>query len=205
MTFKLIAKDSNGKNTSEGGDYVTATVTPGTSAAAAGAKEIAVEIKDNENGTYNGTYEVPARGDYKLTVLLNGEPVGGSPFPLFFSPPDPNAVAAAKKSMAAAAVAAELAAKEAAQAQEPAKPAGPSLPPPPLESSGPAAHAAGVLFPDDEELQVRTLLASNLPPSVKADQLKALFRFIGTVSSVEQVGINNDFALIQFERTQAVA
>jgi hypothetical protein len=38
-----------------------------------------------EDGAYVCSYVVPSRGDYSVSVSLNGPPIHGSPFPVFFS------------------------------------------------------------------------------------------------------------------------
>lgn len=53
-----------------GGCYVTARVYPAT-AQAGEADVVPVEVQDNEDGTYSGTYTVPRRGDYEVCPALS--------------------------------------------------------------------------------------------------------------------------------------
>ena len=66
VVFRVQLRDARGTQLREGGCYVTATVTPGSMALAGGALAIQVDIKDNNDGTYSGTYTVPSRGDYQV-------------------------------------------------------------------------------------------------------------------------------------------
>ena len=81
VTFRVQSRDARGTQLKEGSCYVTATVTPGSTAQAGGAFAIAVEIRDNNDGTYSGTYAVPSRGDYQVitkcctNVLLTRRPL----------------------------------------------------------------------------------------------------------------------------------
>lgn len=122
----LLARDAAGRRVREGGAYVLVCV----EAARAGpdAEPIAAEVVDNGDGSYTATYTVPAKGSYELSVEVNGEPVGNSPFPVFFSAPSKDGGGGA----AAAAAAAPPAAGG----------AGAAAPPPTAEQAAAAAGAA---------------------------------------------------------------
>ncbi|KAK9828863.1 hypothetical protein WJX72_002451 [[Myrmecia] bisecta] len=204
VNFYITAKDSRGARIKEGGAYVVVKVAPGPSATAAGAQLIDVAVKDNNDGTYTGTYTVPARGDYQLSIEVNGSPIGGSPFPVFFSPPeapsdasaapagDAAAGTAAAGSSAGGAAALGLNAEQLAQITAKAQALMPVV-----SLLGTAAHNAGVVFPTDEEVLARTLLIGNISPTVTLDQLKQLFSFCGTVTDVTFL-INNQYAFVEF-------
>lgn len=66
LSFKITAKDSRGTRIREGGSYVTARLTPGSSAKAAGAETVVAEVIDNKDGTYVARYKVPVRGDWEV-------------------------------------------------------------------------------------------------------------------------------------------
>jgi hypothetical protein len=42
---------------------------------------------DNGNGTYTAWYTLPAKGNYELRVEINGQEIGGSPFPVYCDNP----------------------------------------------------------------------------------------------------------------------
>lgn len=95
MPVKLYidVKDSTGRRLKEGGEDVTVRVQA--TGVGAASQYIAVETTDNNDGTYTAIYTPPAKGNYLVSVEVNGLPVAGSPFPVFFSQPlDPAQLAA---------------------------------------------------------------------------------------------------------------
>ncbi len=111
-------KDSRGKRLKEGGEDVVVRVST------LGAGHLPVDVADNEDGTYTATYTPPSKGNYQVTVEVNGIPIAGSPFPVFFSAPlDPAALAAEQAAEAAAASAAAQAQQDGAAAAAAAQPA----------------------------------------------------------------------------------
>ncbi|KAK9836951.1 hypothetical protein WJX81_002189 [Elliptochloris bilobata] len=203
VTFYVTAKDARGTRVHEGGAYVVVRVTPGTSARAAGAEVVMPEVRDAGDGSYTCTYAVAARGDYELSVEVNGAAMGGSPFPVFFSPPEPPsekpAEAAPPPATDIAGISAglaeafqidrnNLAKVQAAQAA--------LLPPASLLAQ--QAQDAQVVFPADDSTCKRALLVGNLNPAVNTDQLKQLFGFCGTVTRCELVGSQQQLALVEY-------
>jgi hypothetical protein len=83
LTVKVQARDDAGKKVLEGGAYVQVLVRPST--APLNAEPIAADITDNGDGTYSGVYTVPTKGDYEIRVEVNGQEIGDSPFPVYFS------------------------------------------------------------------------------------------------------------------------
>eukprot|EP00887_Chlorella_sp_A99_P003421 scaffold7.g3421.t1 len=222
VKLTITSKDERGKRIREGGAYVRVGVEP-----TGGGERLEAEVTDHANGQYTAVYAVPAKGNYKLYIDINGAPMGGSPFPLFFSAPDPNAAKAA---------AAAAAAPSAAPGAAPGLPGVPVLPgalpgvPLALSSEAIAAQAgasaqayhmaaafpnlatginlslgaqaarAGVEFPsaDLEELQ-RVVLVGNVSPFATADALRSVFGFCGTIRSVTLAGPANSFAFVEYE------
>ncbi|KAK9905765.1 hypothetical protein WJX75_005978 [Coccomyxa subellipsoidea] len=158
--------------------------------------------RDNNDGTYTASYSVAARGDYELSVEVNGSPIGGSPFPVFFSPPEP----AAAEQPASASTATEQApsmldtAIAASSALDAAlmSTANAALATQPPSVLGPQAHEAGVEFPSEAAVLDCTLLVGNLNPIVTIDQIRQLFAFCGSVTNVSLVGNNKQFALVEY-------
>ncbi|KAL5222729.1 hypothetical protein ABZP36_027442 [Zizania latifolia] len=81
-TFTVVAKDRDSRRVPTGGARVRVRVSP---AAGVGGNDLDGAVKDNDDGSYAVTYVVPKRGNYMVHVELDGSPVMGSPFPVFFS------------------------------------------------------------------------------------------------------------------------
>ena len=80
--FTVIAKDRHSRRLTAGGARVRVRVSP---AAGVGGDDLDGAVKDNGDGSYTVTYAVPKRGNYMVHVELDGSPVMGNPFPVFFS------------------------------------------------------------------------------------------------------------------------
>jgi len=83
--FTVITRNEEGELITRGGAKVTATIV------GPDGKETKAVVKDQLNGTYAGTYEVTAPGDYVLTILVVGKPVQDSPFHPTIKPSGPSA------------------------------------------------------------------------------------------------------------------
>ncbi|KAM0935848.1 putative transcription factor C3H family [Dioscorea sansibarensis] len=81
-SFVLTAKDSDGRRVPSGGAHVRVKISPGVGV---GGSDQEGMVKDQGDGTYSVTYAVPKRGNYMVHIELDGRPVMGSPFPVFFS------------------------------------------------------------------------------------------------------------------------
>ncbi|KAJ0988909.1 hypothetical protein J5N97_007265 [Dioscorea zingiberensis] len=81
-SFVLTAKDSDGRRVPSGGARVRVKISPGVGV---GGSDQEGMVKDQGDGTYTVTYAVPKRGNYMVHIELDGRPVMGSPFPVFFS------------------------------------------------------------------------------------------------------------------------
>lgn len=81
-TFVLVTKDSDGRKIPHGGAEIKVNVSPGVGVGGSDQEGI---VKDLGDGSYTITYVVPKRGNYMVTIDINGKPVMGSPFPVFFS------------------------------------------------------------------------------------------------------------------------
>ncbi|KAK9862675.1 hypothetical protein WJX84_011433 [Apatococcus fuscideae] len=201
--FYITAKDSRGTRIRDGGAYVVVTaraVGPGTS-----IPPVHGSVKDNKDGSYTATYIVPSRGNYELLVEINGSPIGGSPFPVFFSPPEPvtatpEAPPSPEKDGAGAStiVPTSLGLSQDQLARISASASALAAAPPTVSMMGSDAHGAGVQFPNDEDTLSRTLLVGNVSHQINSDQLKQLFGFCGSVRSCRLSGTNQHFALVEY-------
>jgi hypothetical protein len=81
-TFTVVAKDRQSRRITTGGARVRVRVSP---AAGVGGDDLEGAVKDNGDGSYSVTYAVHKRGNYMVHIELDGSPVMGSPFPVFFS------------------------------------------------------------------------------------------------------------------------
>jgi len=71
--FTIQAKDGNGNNLIEGGDNFDVIIN-------GPEGEIKPEVVDNKDGTYTVEYQPDAPGEHKVNVILNNEPISGSPY-----------------------------------------------------------------------------------------------------------------------------
>ena len=69
--FKVTTKDANGNVLEKGGNNITA--------ALSGAEDITVDVKDNDNGTYDASYVPKKVGEYTLNVKLDKDGIKDSP------------------------------------------------------------------------------------------------------------------------------
>uniref|UniRef100_A0A7S3R2H4 YtkA-like domain-containing protein n=1 Tax=Dunaliella tertiolecta TaxID=3047 RepID=A0A7S3R2H4_DUNTE len=99
----VYVKDAQHRQMREGGEEVVVRVQP--SSRSMGDTFMA-SVEDNNNGIYTATYTAPAKGNYMVSVEVNGLPISGSPFPVFFSAPVDPAVLAQQEEEAKAAAAA---------------------------------------------------------------------------------------------------
>ena len=74
VEFKIIAKDSKGKNCTKGGSQVCVQLKSFTGDVTAG------EVRDNNDGSYMATFVAEQVGEAKLSVAINGEQIKGSPY-----------------------------------------------------------------------------------------------------------------------------
>jgi len=72
-TFTIEARDKNGKRRTEGGDPFKVEVMGPTG-------PVAVNVVDNNDGTYNVTYNPEDAGRHDIAVTLEGKPIKGSTF-----------------------------------------------------------------------------------------------------------------------------
>ncbi|KAI3434787.1 hypothetical protein D9Q98_002845 [Chlorella vulgaris] len=88
VKMTITARDSSGKRIREGGAHILVMVEPTAAPGAAEEPEpIQAEVSDHGDGTYTATYSVPTKGNYQLHIEVNGDPLGESPYPIFFSAP----------------------------------------------------------------------------------------------------------------------
>ena len=155
---------------------MTATVLP--SGLGAAGEPIACDVVDNGDGTYACTYVVHRRGDYSVSVELDGSSIAGSPFPVFFSAA-PTAPAPAPGAPVPGAVPGAV----------PGTIPGASLSPGAADPA--SAHQV-------DEMQ-RTLCVKNVSSLVTVDQLRELFSFCGKVVDCRVAGADHQFAFVEFE------
>ena len=72
VEFKIIAKDSKGKNCTKGGSQVCVQLKSFTGDVTAG------EVKDSNDGSYMASFVAEQVGEAKLSVSINGEQIKGS-------------------------------------------------------------------------------------------------------------------------------
>ena len=74
VEFKIIAKDSKGKNCVKGGSQVCVQLKSFTGDITAG------EVKDNNDGNYMASFIAERVGEERLSVSINGKQIKGSPY-----------------------------------------------------------------------------------------------------------------------------
>ena len=74
VEFKIIAKDSKGKNCTKGGSKVSVQLKSFTEDVTAG------EVRDNNDGSYMASFVAEQVGEAKVLVSINGEQIKGSPY-----------------------------------------------------------------------------------------------------------------------------
>ena len=74
VEFKIIAKDSKGKNCTKGGSQVSIQLESFTGDLTAG------EVRDNNDGSYMASFVAEQVGEAKVLVCINGEQIKGSPY-----------------------------------------------------------------------------------------------------------------------------
>jgi len=74
-SFVIRAVARNGKKLANGGekDHIEVKIT-GSKGDISG-----VELKDNNDGTYTCSYKLPSSGTYRISILINGNHIKGSP------------------------------------------------------------------------------------------------------------------------------
>eukprot|EP00798_Chlamydomonas_sp_ICE-L_P012402 gene12402-15593_t len=170
VNLYLYAHDRYKQKLKEGGDDITVLVRPSGPAAAGAGQEIRASVVDHDNGTYTCTYEVPSKGNYQLSVEINGLPISGSPFPVFFSKPIDPAEAAAQAAAAAGGT-----------------PEGEAGGQPSISTMAAAAQLAISGLTSSEPIH-RTLHVSNLSPLVTPEQLKTFFSITGNIKEFQETG-----------------
>jgi len=79
LQFKIVAKDSEGNQRSDGGDNFLVSID--------GVESIVPQVMDNGDGTYDVTYDTKEPGDYVVNVLLDGnKQVSGVPKTVHIKP-----------------------------------------------------------------------------------------------------------------------
>ena len=74
IEFKIIAKDSKGKNCTKGGSQVSVQLQSCRGDATAG------EVRDTNDGSYMASFVAEQVGETKVLVCINGEQIKGSPY-----------------------------------------------------------------------------------------------------------------------------
>lgn len=219
--FIVTAYDVHGRRMKYGGATVTVSVT-----GEGGGDPIEGIAKDNQDGSYLCTYRVERRGDYSVKVEVDGAPVAGSPFSVFFSaPPGGMPMPGAPPMM--------MVPPPGGGMMTPGmiRPAGDSVckdflngkcfradckfghvkDPVSLGAAGaymgPAAMPEGMPVGPPaviDELS-RTLHVGNLNPSLEIEQLKTLFGFCGEVVDCRIAGEARQFAFVEYKEHSSAA
>ena len=74
VSFKVITKDQSGQFCQKGGSQVIILVQ------SCRGDANPVEVKDNEDGSYSGSFVANQIGEIKLSVIIKGQEIKGSPF-----------------------------------------------------------------------------------------------------------------------------
>jgi filamin len=77
-TLKIIARDPQGHQRTDGGDNFAVHVD--------GPTHVTPQIHDNGDGTYDVTYKVDEPGDYKVNVTVDGKPIAHLPVDVHIRP-----------------------------------------------------------------------------------------------------------------------
>jgi arginine/serine-rich splicing factor 12 len=189
LKFYIAAKDSRGRKLTTGGAIIIARLTP--SLGVSHPDPVYVNISDQGNGTYVGTYTVPMRGNWQLHVQIDGEPANGSPFPLFFSPPPPPEPEPS------------IAEPAAAQGATSAKPilgvpaGGPTSQATSAMTAAATKAAAATNLAADA--MARTLFFGNISPAIPFEKVKQFFNTLGTVANIKLVGDTRDVGIVEYK------
>ncbi|GMH36531.1 hypothetical protein BSKO_04399 [Bryopsis sp. KO-2023] len=179
VSLTIVSKDAMRLRVREGGYNVVVSVNP-SGGDAQDCEPVEVVARDNRDGTYSASYSVPSRGNYTLSIAMNGTPIGGSPFPVFFSPPQPGANNA---ELGGAAQNGEGVSPGALGAAVANLPGGLSV--------SEATQALGGAI-------VNAVYVTNISPNVHIEQLKQLFAYCGKVADVHFVGETRETALVEY-------
>ncbi|PSC73143.1 RNA recognition motif-containing isoform 1 isoform A [Micractinium conductrix] len=222
VKLTIMARDAAGKRVREGGAHILVMVEPvGAAPAADGgeAEAIEAEVEDHSNGTYTAIYSVPSKGNYQLHIEVNSEPMGGSPFPIFFSapapaPPAPTAQDASAEAMHLASLAPgslPLMTADAIKQQQQAVAGGVSAAMAGIEAAAAVAAALGTqMFKIGlrfasalkEETLARMVVVGGVPADAKKDELKELFGQAGKLDDVILAGSDTGFAFLEFRKPE---
>ena len=74
IDFKIITKNHNNARCSKGGSHIIAQVKPSK------GDVVAVEVKDNKDGSYSASFVTEQVGEVKVSVIIEGEHIKGSPY-----------------------------------------------------------------------------------------------------------------------------
>lgn len=193
MKLVVDVRDVRGKRMKEGGEEVDvrvqATGMGGTS------QHVECTVVDNENGTYTATYTPANKGNYLVAVEVNGVPIAGSPFPVFFSTPlDPAEIAAQQEAERLARAQAEAAASHMQPVLTAANPA---------ISAAAAAGLAAANSVNTADEPLRTLYIADISNAVPLERLRELFAIFGQVQDLTVVGDRKDMAIVIFTTKEA--
>ena len=194
VSLIIYTKDTRGRRCTGGGADVEVQVIPASSSTSSSAP-IVVDVLDNNNGCYTATYTAPSKGNYLVSVEIDSVPIAGSPFPVFFSAPDPVPTmwgAPAGVSVGIPGV------------PPPAAPSAPKAPKFLLDMpagggpvpAGPKGLPGMIAITSDS--LTRQLYVANIAPSITADQLRQLFELTGKVVDFKVVGDAKDLAIVEF-------
>ena len=144
VSLTLLAKDSSGRRIRDGGAHILVMIEK-KGLGSDDEEPIEATVIDHGDGRYTATFSVPDKGSYELSIEVNGTPIGGSPFPVYFS-----AVGSASLSLSVA-------------GNEKTGQAGVVLPPAAATAAAAAAAATMPIsaFPNLSSTQISFSLASN--------------------------------------------
>ena len=204
--FTVSVRDGEGERTNDGAHRVTFEVV-----GREGEVVAAGEGRDEGDGEHACAYAVRERGEYRVTVRMDGVEIEGSPFEVFYSAPLDGPLVNERRARGVPLLA----------RGEPA-PAGvcrdfllgncdrvickfkhdvppPPPPPPPGASGGDAVGVVNVPPPPVPEELRRTAHVSNYPVGLTTEQVKQLFSFCGSIAECREGGPGKNFCFIEFE------
>ena len=80
MKVKVVSRDSRGQEVDHGGDMVSCRLTP------VGKTSKECQVTDNSDGTYHVSVTPQQLGQHKLSIIIHGQDIQGSPFDMSVVP-----------------------------------------------------------------------------------------------------------------------
>ena len=204
--FTVTVRDGEGDRATSEGHRVTFEV-----AATSGEVVARGEGRDEGDGEHACAYAVRERGEYRVTVRMDGVEIEGSPFEVFYSAPLDGPLVNERRARGVPLLARGEPAPEGVcrdfllgncdrvicKFKHDVPP--PPPPPPPGASGGEAICMVNVPPPPVPEELTRTAHVTNYPVGLTTEQVKQLFSFCGSIAECREGGPGKNFCFIEFE------